>query len=257
MKKILLIASLSLFALTSFAQSATVTMTGTGDTIVDTGTDFVVKQVEGVYQSVSVQAVFTKVGGTVAGTAILYASVDGTNYIRVNTDTLTMTNVTTNTKIWIVDDSSFMYYKVVFLGVGTMSGIVKGYLFGTSPQGKHGTVTMLSNYSHVSDTITNSGSGYLEKRVSGAYTNLSIQSVVTKLSGTAGGTVTVQGSNDGTNYVTVNIRYISAQTQSIANVTTNTKIFVITGSPYSYYRLSYTGTGTMACTIKGYLLANK
>ncbi|MES2287763.1 MAG: hypothetical protein V4547_18890 [Bacteroidota bacterium] len=257
MKKLFLLMSLSLFVLTSFAQ---VSMTGNGDTVTDTGTDFVVKQVEGTYKNVSIQAVFSKVSGTIAGTAILYGSIDGTNYVSLSGavgDTLLMTDVTTNTKVWVLNNSNYMYYKVVFLGVGTMSGRIYGYVFTADPLGKHATTNMLSNYSKVSDTIVNSGSGYIDKRVVGGYNTLSIQTVVTRLSGTAGGTVTVQGSCDGTNFVTVNTSYITAQTQSISNAVTNTKVFVITGSPYAYYRLSYTGTGTMSCTLKGYLLPNR
>lgn len=250
--------SLSLFALTGFSQTA---FTGNGDTITDTGTDFVVQQVTGTYKNVSIQATFTKVSGTIAGTGILYGSIDGTNYVSLSGavgDTLAMTNVAINTKIWVLNNSNYMYFKIVYLGSsGTMKGRVFGYIFTADQLGKHATTSMLSNYSKVSDTIVDSGSGYLDKRVTGGYNTLSIQTVVTKISGTAGGTVTVQGSVDGTNFVTVNTAFISAQTQAITNVTTNTKVFVITGSPYAYYRLYYTGTGTMSCILKGYLLPNR
>lgn len=249
--------SLSLFALTSFGQTA---MTGNGDTITDTGTDYVVKQVEGTYKNVSIQATFTKVSGTIAGTCILYGSIDGTNYVSLSGvvgDSLLMTDVATNTKIWVLNNSNYMYYKIVYLGSGTMVGRCFGYIFTADQLGKHATTNMLSSYSKVSDTIANTATGYVEKRVTGSYNTLSIQTVVTKLSGTAGGTITVQGSVDGTNFVTVNTSYISAQIQTVTNVTTNTKVFVITGSPYAYYRLSYTGTGTMSCTLKGYMLPNR
>ncbi len=256
MKKILsiLLVAGAFTALPMFAQ--TVTMTGTGDTITNAGTDFVVKQVQGTYKNVSVQAVFTKVGGTVAGTAILYGSIDGTNYVQLNTDTLSMTNVTTNTKIWVVTNNNYMYYKIVYLGSGSMSGIVKGYLFPSSPQGKHEASNMLQPYGSVSDTVTNSATGYVSLRVQSSYNTVAIQAVVTRLTGTAGGTVTLQGSNDGTNYVTVSASYSDFQTLSVSNAVTNTKIFIVTGSPYAYYRLSHTGTGTMSTTIRGYLMPN-
>ena len=74
--------------------------------------------------------------------------------------------------------------------------------------------------------------------------------------GTAGGTVTLQGSNDGVNFVTVSSSYSSSRTLSVSNVTTSTAIFVVTSNPYKYYRLSYTGTGTMSCKLQGYFSAN-
>jgi hypothetical protein len=255
MKKILFL-GLSLFTFVTLSMATTVTMTGTGDTLTDAGTDFVVQQVQGTYKHISVQAVFTKISGTVAGTGILYGSVDGTNYVQLNTDTLTMTNQTTNTKIWVLTNANYMYYKIVYLGSGTMSGVVKGYLFTSNPQGKHAVTNMLQATGAATDTVTNSATGYVGLQIKSSYNTVTIQAVVTKISGTAGGTVTLQGSNDGVNYVTVSTDYSTAQTLSVTNVTTNTKIFIVTGSPYSYYRLSHTGTGTMSTTIRGYVMPN-
>jgi hypothetical protein len=67
----------------------------------------------------------------------------------------------------------------------------------------------------------------------------------------------LQGSIDGTNYSTVSTSYANASSYTVTNAATNTYIFEVTGSPYRYYRLSYTGAGTMSCSHRGYLMPNK
>jgi hypothetical protein len=116
---------------------------------------------------------------------------------------------------------------------------------------------MTQAYGSTSDTIANSATGYVGITVNNYYKEVSFQAVVTKISGTVGGTVTLQGSNDGTNYVTVSASYSDVQTLTPTNQATNSKLFTVTGSPYKYYRLSYTGTGTMSATIKGYCVPNR
>lgn len=85
---------------------------------------------------------------------------------------------------------------------------------------------------------------------------VSIQAVIAKTSGTLAGTVTVQGSIDGVNYETVNASLVlpTPATYTVTDVATQSKTFVITGSPYLYYRLSWTGSGTMVGTLSGYAL---
>jgi hypothetical protein len=109
------------------------------------------------------------------------------------------------------------------------------------------------------DTVTDSGTDYVELQVKNWYETVSIQAKTTKIGGTVGGTVTLQGSNNGTNYVTVNTAYVAgtSSTMTALNQTTTTKVFVITGSPYRYYRLSWTGTGTMSGRLYGYMLTQK
>lgn len=259
MKKLLIISSFIIaLCISAIAQtSVTTSMTNNGSTLTNAGSDTVYTQIQGTYKTVSVQAVLTKVSGTVAGNAVLFASVDGTNYVQISTDSLLMTNQTTNTKIWVVNNSNYMYYKVIFTGVGTMVGTAYGYVFGSGQIAKHATSNMLSSTNQVTSTVTNAGSGYVALQVKNGYTTVTIQAVVTKATGTAAGTVTLQGSVDGVNYVTVSSSYSDAQTLSVADQTTNTKIFTVTGSPYSYYKLNYVGSGTMSCTVRGYLLPNK
>lgn len=79
-----------------------------------------------------------------------------------------------------------------------------------------------------------------------------IQSVVTKVSGTVGGSVILQGSLDGVNY-----KSIGADTLTLANQTTNSHIWTLDNSRYYFYRTKATGTGTMNATIVSTLLPRK
>lgn len=72
------------------------------------------------YLTVSIQPVVTKLTGTMAGNAILYYSVNGTNYIASG-DTLTFSNSTTNTTIWN-KTSAAKYWRIVVAGGTTLTG---------------------------------------------------------------------------------------------------------------------------------------
>lgn len=236
------------------AQNSVITMTRSGDTITNTGTDHVDYQVKYNYQDVSFQAKVTKISGTLTSSAaaLLQGSIDGINFKDITTDTLQLSDVTTNTKIWVIAASPYAYYRIAFVGAGTMSASVFGYMLVNGQSGAGQSANLLSTYSNVIDTVTNSATNTIVLRVKGWYKTVVVQPVITKISGTAAGTVTLQGSNDGTNYVTVSSSFSDGQTLTVTNVTTSTKLFKITGSPYAYYRLSYTGSGTMSCKLRGY-----
>jgi len=81
---------------------------------------------------------------------------------------------------------------------------------------------------------------------------------VTKVSGTVGGTISLQGSFDGTNWKAVN----TPNTQTaLATVTatdaSNTYHWILQGSPFPYYRVSWTGTGTMNATFTAQMWRSK
>lgn len=77
------------------------------------------------YSTVSIQPVVTKFSGTVAGTVVLYGTVDGTNYVSTG-DTLTLANVTTaQTAIWNVTPNKYYKYKIVGVGSGTMNAYLR------------------------------------------------------------------------------------------------------------------------------------
>jgi len=255
MKNLILICFLLLGAMGLQAQANVVTMTGSGDTITNTTADSVVYPVQYYYQTVSIHAVFKRITGTAAGNAKLYGTIDGTNYQQIGTDTLAMAASGNSSYIWVVNGSPYRKYKVVFTGSTTLTGSIFGYMLPQQSSGKG----VFTNFTSNGDTITNTGTDAVNLSVSGYYSTLSIQVKTLKLSGTVGGTITLQGSNDGSNYVTVNTNYLESGTATLTalNQTTTSKIFVIVGAPYKYYRLSYTGTGTMAARLYGYAFAQK
>lgn len=253
MKNILSI--LVLFTLGLNAQVVT-TMTRSAVTLTNAATVTASVNTNYVCENITLQAVVTKSTGTVAGTVTASYSIDGTNYVTFG-DSLYLANQTTNTHLWELTNNNYLYYKLTYVGTGTMVATVNGYLFSSGLSNKHVVNNMLSPFSATSDTTTNTATSYVSLPVQNWYNTVSIQSVVTKISGTVAGTVTLQGSLDGTNYEAVSASYADVVSYVPTNVATSTKLFVVTGSPYRYYRLSYTGTGTMSASHRGYLLPNK
>lgn len=105
---------------------------------------------------------------------------------------------------------------------------------------------MLSTYGNAKDTVTNTGVNYVTITTTKSQNNVSVQPVITKISGTVAGTYYLQGSLDGINYVS-----IVGDSVTATNVTTNTKIWKESTRAYQYYRIGYTGSGTMVATLKG------
>jgi len=67
----------------------------------------------------SIQATVTKVSGTVGGTVILQGTVDGIGWVNVNTDTLTLSDQATNSKVWLITSTSYNSYRVQYKTSGT------------------------------------------------------------------------------------------------------------------------------------------
>lgn len=117
-----------------------------------------------------------------------------------------------------------------------------------------------SVYNLSTDTVTNTATVYLQSpRVeAAAATSTTIWIAVTKISGTVGGTITLQGSLDGTNFKAINT--VDTQT-ALATITatdaTNTYHYRLAGSPFMYYRVSWTGTGTMSASFSAKILRAK
>lgn len=74
----------------------------------------------GYWDVVSVQSTFTKISGTVAGTASLYGSNDNVGLSLIGS-AQTLTNVATQTFSWAIQPSLFRYYQLVVTPTGTMS----------------------------------------------------------------------------------------------------------------------------------------
>lgn len=111
---------------------------------------------------------------------------------------------------------------------------------------------MVSSDNFTTDTVTNTGTAYLSLKLSGYYA-VSIQVNVTKISGTLGGTIVLQGSLDGTNYVTIP----SSGSLTVTNVTSQGYLWNYANSPYLYYRVLATGTGTMSGIISAKIMYRK
>lgn len=85
-----------------------------------------------------------------------------------------------------------------------------------------------------------------------AYT-CTVQANLVKISGTVAGTVTLQGSLDGVTYKAVTATATGTQTGAFTatDVATQSTVWTLVNSPFRYYRISWTGTGTMAATLAG------
>ena len=99
---------------------------------------------------------------------------------------------------------------------------------------------------YTTDTVVNTATKTQTIRVDGYQDAVTIQVVLTKISGTAAGKVYLLGSIDGANY----IRAGGADSLVVTNVATQSGIFKVTNSPYLYYRTSYTGSGTQSVKIQ-------
>jgi hypothetical protein len=112
-------------------------------------------------------------------------------------------------------------------------------------------LNMLSVFSLTSDTVTNTGTVTLTSARVPALGGLNtlVYVSITKISGTVGGTLTLMGSVDGTNFKALTT--IETQT-ALATITaadaSSTYGWRLNGNHYPYYRVSYTGTGTMAAS---------
>lgn len=119
--------------------------------------------------------------------------------------------------------------------------------------------SLKSIYSLTSDTVTNTATIYLTSTRVSSTNSLSQQTTVqvnvTKISGTVGGTISLLGSLDGTNFKALNT--IETQT-ALATITatdaSNVYHWRLTGSPFLYYRVSWTGTGTMSASFTAKLV---
>ncbi len=104
--------------------------------------------------------------------------------------------------------------------------------------------------------VTNTGTGTATATIANSYETVTIQAIFTKTSGTLAGTATLQVSLDGTVYITAptQVTVAGASTYTVTDVASQSISFIINKAPYKYYRVSWTGTGTMVGTIAAYIL---
>jgi len=138
---------------------------------------------------------------------------------------------------------------ILFVGLAAISANAQVYSL----------LNSLSPYA-ASDTVTNSGTGTLTSGVisPAPAVTTTIWVGVTKISGTVGGTITLQGSIDGTNWKAMNTpNTATALATFTATDASNTYHWVISGSPMPYYRVSWTGTGTMSASFIAKMFRSK
>jgi hypothetical protein len=117
-----------------------------------------------------------------------------------------------------------------------------------------------------SDTVTNAATNFLTSLKSGGgATSTSIVVSVTKISGTVAGTLTLYGCNTGcgkttataTAWTTVKQPDLQTAVPTITALDASGPYsWVLSGSPYSYYRVSWTGAGTMAASFTVNLMSH-
>ena len=109
--------------------------------------------------------------------------------------------------------------------------------------------TVGATYGNALDTVTNAGSRSTASYTTGSWyygKTVNAHVIVTKISGTVGGSIGLYGSMDGTNWTVT-------ETVTTATDATN-NYFISTTKRYKYYKVMWTGTGTMAASMKSYLL---
>lgn len=111
------------------------------------------------------------------------------------------------------------------------------------------------------DTVVNTATKACSLKIARPQKRITVAAQIVKVSGTVAGTLTMQGSVDGVNFFTVDsASYItdgninSPATYTATNVALQQKVWIFDGAPYLWYKLSYTGSGTMSAILNGYIL---
>lgn len=123
--------------------------------------------------------------------------------------------------------------------------------------------TQRMSVSAAEDTLTNTDTAYLTTSVTGSY-DLQFKLTVTKISGTVGGAVILQGSNDNSTWFSLNSGDNGAadtQYQDTATVTNGTASYwwnlPKVNATYQYYRLRHISSGTQVSAPVGTLYYRK
>lgn len=116
---------------------------------------------------------------------------------------------------------------------------------------------MLGSNGKAIDTVTDTGSETWTLKVPGPNkAGFSAEITYTKISGTVAGNIVLLGSNSGLGYDTVYVTPIAtARTVVATNVATRTFLWKLDKSDYLYYRIQWTGTGTMQSSAKCFIIA--
>lgn len=126
--KTLFLSLMLLLSVALFSQSRATTMSYSGDTVTNTGTKYLLFRVIQPADVASFQVVNKKFSGTVAGKTYFKGSLDGTNYVKL--DSLTNLNTpadSINTKLFSDNPPKYIYYKLESTGSGNMKMVTRGY----------------------------------------------------------------------------------------------------------------------------------
>lgn len=166
--------------------------------------------------------------------------------------------------------------KIVSIAAILMFFAFGSFAQGTSYQKMAKVVSNLPTTAYkliISDTVTNTGTNFLTtgypqltSYTSATYSGsavaittpaltTTVQANLTKISGTVAGTVTLQGSLDAANWTTVTGTTTGVQTGAFTatNVASQATVWTLVNSPYRFYRVTWTGTGTMAASMTAFV----
>ena len=118
--------------------------------------------------------------------------------------------------------------------------------------------SLKSQYGNTVDTVTNAATKYLtlSQSLAGYYKTLAVSVTVTEISGTTGGTVSLEASLDGTNWYSVYTSMDTSYTFTPADVSTAQSFrFTIPAWADKNVRVKYVGTGTMSAKVSASLIA--
>lgn len=108
------------------------------------------------------------------------------------------------------------------------------------------TALTTTSYGNTLDTVTNTASKVTTGwGISDWGTGVTAHVVVTKISGTVGGSIAFQGSMDNTNWSTIGSA--STPSDASANYSFNTTV------GWKYYRINFTGASTMSASFKAFI----
>ena len=143
MKKIFLLLAIASLSIGAMAQgsskvqnliSAPASGSNVIDTVINTGVVTMTSPiVAGASNTTTVTATFTKLTGTVAGTATLLGSVNGTDWASASSTSYTVTDVASATTSWVLSFKPFLYYRISVAGSGTSTYVVKGQVLSVIP----------------------------------------------------------------------------------------------------------------------------
>ena len=142
--------------------------------------------------------------------------------------------------------------KRLFIAIAIVSGLTANAQV-SGPSIKPNTVGyMLSAPTHATtDTITNTTPKTQYAIVKGSNQVATAHATLTKISGTVAGTVKLQGSVLGVNYVDIGSAF------TLTDTATQSCSFVVAPSSYQYYRILVTPSGTQSTKIQTAILVRQ